>query len=158
MYKMRTVLLALIIIIISLFGGCEMKKTDSTEIFKKNADSFERVAEFLNVESICSEITTDRPPLFASEKHQKIGKLFYFYDEKVPELDEKQIKDIETLFGNCSLVRILVFKEEEIVLFQTESRLGGGKYIIYTKFGKECSDEYIQVIEWISKTWYIAKS
>ena len=61
-------------------------------------------------------------------------------------------------FEKCSLVRILVLKDENIVLFQTKSTLGDGEYIVYTIFGNECIDEYMQVVEWISETWYIAKS
>ena len=156
MNKVRILILVLLSII--FLGGCEIKKSVSTEFFETNANNFECVAEFLNEESPCLEITTDRPPLFSNEKYKKIEKLFYIYDETAPKLEEKYIEDIETLFKKCPLVRILILKDENIVLFQTKSTLGEGEYIVYTKLGNECSDEYIQAKEWISETWYIAKS
>lgn len=136
-----------------------MKKTDSTEIFKNNADAFQRVAEFLNEKNPCSEITAESPLLwFLEKKYKKIDKLLYIYDETAPEIEEKYIKDIGTLFKKCSLVRIIISNNENIVLFQTKSTLGDGEYLVYTKYGKEYSDKYIQVEEWLSETWYVGKS
>lgn len=77
-----------------IFGRVRNKKSVSTEFFETNANYFECVAEFLNEESPCLEITTDRPPLFSNEKYKKIEKLFYIYDETAPKLEEKYIEDM----------------------------------------------------------------
>ena len=143
--------------IILVIGGCDMKKTD-LDVFNENIQLFELVADYLNNEKCCSEITMERPPLFSNVEYQKKGKLFYIDMKNIPDSDTCYIEYIKTLFDKCSLVRIIVPRNESIVVFQMTARLGEGKYIIYTKYGDEYSDEYIHVKEWISENWYVADS
>ena len=53
------------------------------------------------------------------------------------------------------MVYIFIPPDENVVIFQTVSKLGEGEEIIYTEDGKEYSDEYTQVKEWLSENWYI---
>jgi hypothetical protein len=103
-------------------------------------------------------ISTDRPLALSDIKYKKYGNLYFIGTDEEPKVNADDVKTINELFEECSMVRIVAFHDEDILEFQMESRLTGGKYIVFTKHGKESPDEYMHVVDWLSDTWYIGES
>lgn len=139
------------------FAGCS-HKNDAIAFFKNDPTDFETVIEFLNANENVLEITTERPSILSNVRYLKSGGLYIILgDDETIDPDEysesfKKIRDYT--------VRVIPEHSDKglIVVFQTESKLAGGKYMIYTESGEESEDEYIILDEWISDHWYIAHS
>lgn len=156
--KQLSVSLTLIIAMAFVMEGCGTRTTDSSKLFHENIQAFQLVADYLNDHKCYSEITAERPLLLSDTEYKKQGTLFFIGKGTIPDLEKSYLDRIEDLFEKCSLVRIIIPENEDVVVFQTMAKLGEGSYIVYTKYGNEYSDEYMQITEWLSETWYIAKT
>lgn len=151
--------LLLIITITCSLSSCSFRKVDSTKLFNDNTEAFQFVAEYLNNTKYFPEITTDNPLLmFMNVKYERYGYIFFLENKVSLKSEIQNVKQIYELFKACSLVRIIVPENEDVVVFQTEPMLNDEDCIVYTKNGKQYSDEYTKLTKWLSNNWYIAKS
>ena len=156
--------LLLIITITCSLSSCSFRKVDSTKLFNDNTEAFQFVAEYLNNTKYFPEITTDNPLLdnplliFMNVKYERYGYIFFLENKVSLKSEIQNVKQIYALFKACSLVRIIVPENEDVVVFQTEPMLNDEYCIVYTKNGKQYSDEYKKLTKWLSNNWYISKS
>lgn len=136
--------------------GCKGKDLALKSVFSDYSEEFQNVANFVLQNEYITEVTTESPPLLSGVTYRKHGKLYWIGANE--DLDSSEANSVNDLFLNCSIIRVLVIHDEDIVVFQMVSKLGHGKYLIFSERGQEYSDEYTNAVEWISDTWYIAES
>lgn len=154
----RGIAFAALVAVLILTAGCaERSAAEIKTAFESNADTFQIVADALLVREAVAEVTTERPSLLAEEGvWQRCGGLYWVGTEE--EIPLEEVVAVRDLFRACSIVSVYVFHEEEVVLFRMESRLGSGKYLLFTRQGAELPDEYLRAVEWVTDVWYIAES
>lgn len=142
------------------FTGCN-RKMDAKDIYTFEYNNLMKVVDDLNLYSDIKEITKECPGILSDNIYKNYDNVYYITETKTTnksiEINNESVDNINELI-NDYFERIIIDREENIIIFQTISKFGYGEYLVYSKDKIQQSDKTLVLSTWLDDNWYIATS
>lgn len=158
--KRQTKLTLIFILSLLSFTGCS-QKINIKDVYISEYNNLTKTVNDLNLYSNIKEVTRECPGILSDNPYKNYDNVYYIVETKNSnksiEINNESVDNINALINNY-FERIIIDREENIIIFQTISEFGYGEYLIYSKDKIQQSDKTLVLSTWLDDNWYIATS
>lgn len=158
--KRRIKLMLIFALSLLSFTGCS-QKVYAKDIYTSEYNNLMKVVDDVSLYSNIKEVTRENPGILSNNSYKNYDNVYYIVETKNSnksiEINNESVDNINGLINNY-FERIIIDREENIIIFQTISEFGYGEYLIYSKDKIQQSDKTLVLSTWLDDNWYIATS